>query len=122
MEEKKVRSRTTSNQTGVRQVRSRSLQQERKNTNNRNTAGRSATSRTTENRPARRSQSKRRRKRNLIIKMMLLVLFVVIALAGAVLWMNTGGKYGGDAFKNSVGLNGVGERSECIGILAASDF
>lgn len=87
MEEKKVRSRTTSNQTGVRQVRSRSLQQERKNTNNRNTAGRSATSRTTENRPVRRSQSKRRRKRNLIIKMMLLVLFVVIALAGAVLWM-----------------------------------
>ena len=33
------------------------------------------------------------------------------ALADAVSKMNTGGKYGGDAFKNSVGLNGVGVKA-----------
>ena len=32
------------------------------------------------------------------------------ALSDAVSKMNTGGKYGGDAFKKTVGLNGVGAR------------
>ena len=89
MEEKRVRSRTTSNQTGARQVRSRSLQQERRS--QRSPEGRPVQKRTanrsTGNRPVRRSQSKRRRKRNLMIKTMLLVLLLVIAAAGAVLWI-----------------------------------
>ena len=33
------------------------------------------------------------------------------SLSDAVSKMNTGGKYGGDAFKNSVGLNGVGVKA-----------
>ena len=84
MEERRKRSRTTSNQTGARQVRSRSLQQERKSqrtsdvrTGQRRTAGK----------PVRRSQSKRRRKRNLMIKMMLLIFVVITAALGAVLWI-----------------------------------
>ena len=76
MEEKKVRSRTTQAQTGARQVRTRSLQQDRK------------VPRTPE-KPAsrRRVQSKRRRQRNLMIKVMALILFVLIAAAGAFFWM-----------------------------------
>ena len=76
MEEKKVRSRTTQAQTGARQVRQRSLQQDRK-------------VKKTPDKPAsrRRVQSKRRRKRNLMIKAMALVLLVMIAVAGAFFWM-----------------------------------
>lgn len=76
MEEKKVRSRTTQAQTGARQVRQRSLQQDRK------------VQRTSE-KPAsrRRVQSKRRRKRNLLIKVMAFILLVMIAVAGAFFWM-----------------------------------
>ena len=76
MEEKKVRSRTTQAQTGARQVRTRSLQQDRKV----NRAPQKPASR-------RRVQSKRRRKRNLILKAMALILFVMIAIAGAFFWM-----------------------------------
>lgn len=80
MEEKKVRSRTTSNQTGARKVRSRSLQQERKSNR--------TPERTAQRPPARRrSQSRRRRKRNLIIKTMLLILLLMIAAAGAFFWI-----------------------------------
>ena len=100
MEEKKVRSRTTSNQTGARQVRSRSLQPEKsnqrtserrsaegRNTQSRQTANRNVGQRTGTKRPVRRSQSKRRRKRNLMIKTMLLILLVMIAAVGAFLWI-----------------------------------
>lgn len=67
MEERNVRSRTSSSKTGARKVRSRSLPQER---------------------PARRrAQSKRRRQRNLMIKIMLFVFIVMTAIAGTVLWM-----------------------------------
>ena len=39
------------------------------------------------------------------------------ALSDAVSKMNTGGKYGGDAFKKTVGLNGVGVKADrCVGI------
>jgi len=76
MEEKKVRSRTTQAQTGARQVRTRSLQQDRK------------VQRTPE-KPAsrRRVQSKRRRKRNLMLKIMALILLIMIAVAGAFFWL-----------------------------------
>lgn len=95
MEEKNLRSRTTSTQTGARKVRSRSLQQE---SQSRNSDGRMAERRAMDNRTSdsrqtsrkpvrRRPQSKRRRQRNLIIKTMLFVLFVMIAAAGAFLWM-----------------------------------
>ena len=67
MEEKKIRSRTTSSQTGARRVRSRSLAQERP--------------------VRRRAQSKRRRQRNLMIKIMLFIFIVMAAIAGTVLWM-----------------------------------
>ena len=90
MEEKKVRSRTTSNQTGARKVRSRSLQQERtgqRPSADRTAASRSTSGRSTTGKPVRRSQSRRRRKRMLMIRTMLLILFLVIAAAGAVLWM-----------------------------------
>lgn len=75
MEERKTRSRTTQAQTGARQVRTRSLQKERK------------VQRAPE-KPAsrRRVQSKRRRQRNLIIKIMALILFVMIAAVGAFVW------------------------------------
>ena len=84
MEEKNLRSRTTSNQTGARQVRQRSLQQERPV--RQAAESRSKVSKVSQ-KPARRRQSKRRRQRNLIIKTMLVILLVMIAAAGAFLWM-----------------------------------
>jgi len=88
MEEKNVRSRTTSNQTGARRVRSRSLSQESQ-TRRSTTESRSRSEyNTMERRPPRRkSQSRRRRKRNLMIKVMLFILIVMAAIAGAFYWI-----------------------------------
>ena len=76
MEDNKIIRRTTKAQTGARQVRTRSLQQDRK-------------VQKAPEKPAsrRRVQSKRRRKRNLMIKAMALILLVMIALAGTFFWL-----------------------------------
>ncbi len=86
MEEKQMRSRTTSEQTNAKRVRTRSLASERKTSDDRRTM---ENKRPTNDRrpPRRKAQSKRRRQRNLLIKMMLFVLLVMTAAAGAVLWM-----------------------------------